>query len=272
MVNTASRPPAGNLATNPTLLVQARTRFSFKLRRKVSKPVPGKPTSEEGRVFDDLLASLQQHTSDAEEPADEPVQVATSPLIASLLPLTFAQSRRDIRERREGFEMGGGPPTPFAIRAQTLLPLDIAFEREDIRRRHEPFESPKTLTRAGILSTTPLAHTETPVLGFGLSPDRTTRRSAVLSTSASHPGPDRVCSIASAPSVYSPSRSCIDPSAIDLSGAAEESWSYDSLVAVYSENSCSDDASSVHMILENLTSSSFDEESFIRMAEDCVGW
>lgn len=271
MVNTASRPSAGNLATNPTLLVQARTRFSFKLRRKVSKPVPGKPTSEEGRVFDDLLASLQQHASDAEGPSDEPVQ-AISPLIASLLPLPFAQRRRDIRERREGFEMGGGPPTPFAIRAQTLLPLDIAFEREDIRRRHERFESPKILTRASILSTTPLAHTETPVLGFGLSPDRITRTSPALSTSASHPGPGRVCSIASTPSVYSPSRSCIEPSAIDPSGAAEESWSYDSLVAVYSENSCSDDASSVHMILENLTSSSFDEESFIRMAEDCVGW
>ncbi|OJT01742.1 hypothetical protein TRAPUB_7798 [Trametes pubescens] len=277
MVNATPKPPAGSLPTHPSFLVQARSRLSFKLRRKVSKPVPGKPTSEE-RVFHDLTSatSPQQHAGDAEDPSAEPVKVP-SPLIASLVPLPFAQQRRDIRERREGFEMSGGSPTPFAIRAQTLLPLNVAFEREDIRRRHERFESPKTISHTSILSTTPVAGADTFGLGLGLSPDRTARRSAALSISASHPQAGHSCSIDSAPSIYSPTRNYIDPSAIDQSTAAEESWSYDSLVAVYSsENSCSDDCSgdagNVQMMLENLTSSSFDEESFIRMAEDCVGW
>ncbi|KAI0937581.1 hypothetical protein AcW1_001575 [Taiwanofungus camphoratus] len=58
-----------------------------------------------------------------------------------LIPLSFAQRRNDIRRRIEGFEMAFEPEfIPFALRTQTLIPLRDAHAREDIRRRGEGFE------------------------------------------------------------------------------------------------------------------------------------
>ncbi|PIL27579.1 hypothetical protein GSI_10730 [Ganoderma sinense ZZ0214-1] len=62
-----------------------------------------------------------------------------------LIRLSFAQCRRDIRWRQEGFEMSANAsedPTPFALRTQTLVPLSVAYSRDDIRRRNEAFEAP----------------------------------------------------------------------------------------------------------------------------------
>ncbi|KAM5533882.1 hypothetical protein V8D89_012422 [Ganoderma adspersum] len=62
-----------------------------------------------------------------------------------LIRLSFAQCRRDIRWRKEGFEMSANAtedPTPFALRTQTLVPLSVAYSRDDIRRRDEAFEAP----------------------------------------------------------------------------------------------------------------------------------
>ena len=62
-----------------------------------------------------------------------------------LIRLSFAQRRRDIRWRKEGFEMSANAtedPTPFALRTQTLVPLSVAYSRDDIRRRDEAFEAP----------------------------------------------------------------------------------------------------------------------------------
>ncbi|KAI0826543.1 hypothetical protein BC628DRAFT_1320016 [Trametes gibbosa] len=192
------------------------------------------------------------------------------PPTVSFLPLSFAQSRRDIRERKEGFEMERNS-TPFAIRAHSLIPLDVAFARDDIRRRYIGSESPTTLTS----SPSPLNHDDTAAAGWkdsiSNSPMRTPLKPMFFVPATS---PNSGSPAPSTPSVYSPSRSWIDMSKEDSSGGnADISWSYDSLVAVYSkENGYSDDEGSGEKMLASLSSDSFDEASFIRMAEDCLGW
>ncbi|KAI0372024.1 hypothetical protein BV20DRAFT_137903 [Pilatotrama ljubarskyi] len=188
-----------------------------------------------------------------------PVQPISS-LTSSLLPLSFAQSRRDIRERKEGFEMStSSDPIPFALRTQTLLPLDVAYSREDIRRRHEQFEV------GGVLD------------------DTYERRQRVLNAQSPRTPPATSTSQPSfqtgesSPSVYSQSRSWIDLSALRNSALLDESMSFESLVAVYSSRSLlaeslAADASSPRRILASASSSSFDEESFMRMAEGLLGW
>ena len=60
----------------------------------------------------------------------------------ALIPLSFAQSRRDIRTRNEGFEMKRDVPqslTPSL--SHNLIPLQTAQAREDIRCRREGFET-----------------------------------------------------------------------------------------------------------------------------------
>ena len=37
--------------------------------------------------------------------------------------------------------------TPFALRTQTLVPLSVAYSRDDIRRRNEGFEAPAVYTQ-----------------------------------------------------------------------------------------------------------------------------
>ncbi|EMD31915.1 hypothetical protein CERSUDRAFT_99901 [Gelatoporia subvermispora B] len=57
----------------------------------------------------------------------------------SLIPLSSAQSRADIRRRDEGFEMKQEPP--FAVQTQNLISLGEAQAREEIRRRLKVFEA-----------------------------------------------------------------------------------------------------------------------------------
>lgn len=60
----------------------------------------------------------------------------------ALIPLSFAQSRRDIRTRNEGFEMKSNVSqslTPSL--SHNLIPLQTAQAREDIRCRREGFET-----------------------------------------------------------------------------------------------------------------------------------
>ena len=37
--------------------------------------------------------------------------------------------------------------TPFVLRTQTLVPLSVAYSRDDIRRRNEGFEAPAIYTQ-----------------------------------------------------------------------------------------------------------------------------
>ena len=183
-------------------------------------------------------------------------------LTASLLPLSFAQQRRDIRERQEGFEMRGDP-TPFAVRSQTLLPLNVAFARDDIRRRHEGFES-----RISPQSARPLT-TDAPNQPSRVHSPSPRSPAGPLSTSTSHYSH---LTGYSTPSVYSQSRSWNDISIANNTISSVDSHSFASLVAAYSSRSVSSD----HLEPEDARSfpstSSIDEESFMRIAETSLGW
>ncbi|KAI0711230.1 hypothetical protein C8Q76DRAFT_735760 [Earliella scabrosa] len=171
----------------------------------------------------------------------------------SLLRLSFAQCRKDIRWRKEGFEMADSDAEciPFALRTHTLVPLDIAYARSDIRRRQEEYES-----RAVSLDVNPK------------QPRPPSTRISLLSTSLSCP---TISNRSTLPSVYS------HPSfrfSLDDDDLLDEA---DSIIEVYevyhalplhdlgymsgSDNTAAD-----------LTSSSFDEDSFLRMAERSLDW
>ncbi|KAI0635240.1 hypothetical protein C8Q77DRAFT_691264 [Trametes polyzona] len=338
-------------------------RLSFKPRKTSPKLATGNPASEKRRIPNVHYATPTPPIGSSADfmpniPMKPPcTPIKSTPLTASLVPLDFAQRRRDIRERKEGFEMLKDR-TPFAVRTQNLLPLDVAFARDDIRRRGEHFEAPRPsgcrgsaprhvvsldepaetnsmhadsesgrprqtsiLARVHPLPPTPPRSTPSEEAGTArritMVPQRSrsqaeisgsihasvnaihlqdddcdqpppspkvdtappaTPRSPVLSVSTSDPcvqGTD------SSRSVYSCSRSWVDLSLLEASIDPQESWSYDSLVAVYSsENSILAEAvggggnrsSPGRDILRALSTSTFDEESFIRMAEEHLGW
>ncbi|KAI0674374.1 hypothetical protein C8Q78DRAFT_1076012 [Trametes maxima] len=234
-------------------------RFSLKLRKPSYKSVH---VSSDGVAAAPSILCIpppQQPQEGLERPGraavvELPIPASTPLFTASLLPLSFAQSRRDIRERKEGFEMGRDA-IPFAVRTQALLPLNVAFAREDIRRRHEGFEAPDDASDAS-----PHAPIATPALS---------RR---LSVSVSHPS---FCTRGSTPSVYSHSiRSWNDLSGLEHPSVTHASGSFDSLVAAYANKTgdLQDDEACLERILASGSMSSFDEESFIRMAETCVDW
>ncbi|KAI0360606.1 hypothetical protein OH77DRAFT_1418586 [Trametes cingulata] len=263
--------PGAAKSSNPPPRLLSRlseARFSFKLRKSSSRLLHATLLSQKEHSLGATVnrpqerqeeATCRTATSTASLGIVRPISSLTSSLTSSLLPLSFAQSRRDIRERKEGFEMSrSADPIPFAIRTQTLLPLDIAYAREDIRRRDEQFQSTHTLDNIHERRT--------------LFPDADAPRTPT--TSVSHPS---VLTGESSPSVYSQSRSWIDLSALDDSAAIEDSLSFESLVAVYSSRSLqaeaqNADASSPRRILASASSGSFDEESFMRMAESVLGW
>ncbi|KAI0777748.1 hypothetical protein BD413DRAFT_640441 [Trametes elegans] len=198
------------------------------------------------------------------------IQPSSSLTHCSLIPLSFAQRRRDIRHRREGFETGG-PPTPFAVRTHTLLPLDVAYAREDIRRREEAFE---LRVVAHALAADPDARGDGCSRGAAVAlahpPPPSTPR--MLSCSGSRLG---LQASPSSPSVYSP-----DGEEATSPVVLEPSWSFDSLVAVYTNRSCYGDddlddsggeRSCSHVAVSG-SAVSFDEDSFMRMAERDLGW
>ncbi len=173
----------------------------------------------------------------------------------ALVSLSFAQARKDIRWRQEGFEMASSDPhpIPFALRTHMLVPLDIAYARDDIRRRTETFESRPLPVDAD----RPPGRTSYPM------------PPALLSPSPSYPTIHTYQS--TLPSVYS-----------------QHSWNEDeetkgvedTVTAVYEAynnltlhelgyGAASDEAVAG---LTSLRASSFDEESFLRMAEDSLGW
>ncbi|RPD65595.1 hypothetical protein L226DRAFT_609582 [Lentinus tigrinus ALCF2SS1-7] len=176
--------------------------------------------------------------------------LASAPTVSlALVSLPFAQCRKDIRWRKEGFEMASSDPdaVPFAIRTHTLVPLDTAYERDDIRRRNEAFES----------------------------------RSLSVNSN------DQRVSPPASPTVRPPSPPC--PTIHNYQSA---------LPSVYSRYSWNDEVTkeeedtvtAVYEVYRGLTlfelgygvasdeavmgaaSVSFDEESFLRMAEDSLGW
>ncbi|KAL7284140.1 hypothetical protein ACG7TL_001421 [Trametes sanguinea] len=237
-------------------------RFSRRIRRLTSKsaplaPAPGRHLPSE--LFDPLAPSDAISTGHPcnVDPAVLAEHVPTL-LTTSLLPLSYAQRRRDIRERREGFEMNGDP-TPFAIGSQALLPLDIAFTRDDIRRRHEGFE----------------AKPSPPILACSAGDDApgcadlatsSVRSSACLSSFPS--------SHSTASSIYSRYYALPDaesPGAESPHPYAETCPSQSS-VATHSDGSIYSDCDCGSYKTSLISTSSFDEESFIRMAETSLGW
>ncbi|KAH9852562.1 hypothetical protein C2E23DRAFT_188367 [Lenzites betulinus] len=239
--------------------------FSIKLRKISAKLALVASVPEKRRITGPIqpistVPTLSQGTLDLNDLTSTHTSVPLPPTV-SLLPLSFAQRRRDIRERKEGFEMEKNP-TPFAVRTQPLIPLDVAFTRNDIRRRHVEAEAPSSL-----------GHDNSAALRGSMSELPTwTPRTPVLSMPTT--SPDSGSPAQSTPSAYSQSRSWIDPShRASTTGSADMSWSYDSLVAVYSNgNGMSDEEDGAEKFLADHSSSSFDEASFMRMAEDCLGW
>ncbi|OCH93316.1 hypothetical protein OBBRIDRAFT_832709 [Obba rivulosa] len=159
-----------------------------------------------------------------------------------LIPLSSARSRTDIRRRREGFEMEHDPP--FAVQTQRLISLEEAQGRDDIRRRREAFET--------------------------VAP----RDSLQIDTSKSTPrmGPTDgsifFTAAASEPSVYS--------LRISLDGSTRSATLEDSFreVAEIRKALAEAAAGSAHSSeADESPNSSFDEESFLRMAASLrLGW
>lgn len=255
------------------------SRCSQRISRRIQlrfSPKPVRPTlrhSQSTKVYlTDKSCSLPAgHIDTAQPPIDNfpttlPIQrsplTRTSNLTASLLPLSFAQQRRDIRERQEGFEMRGDP-TPFAVRSQTLLPLDVAFARDDIRRRHEEFETHISPDSAPAPAMDALNHFSRVFRTGPMSPPGSLNISA---PHRSHPAGS------SPSSVYSQSRSWIDLSIPDDSISSADSHSFASLVAAYSSRSVTSDHFEPDEARSFPSTSSFDEESFMRIAETSLGW
>ncbi|KAI0646372.1 hypothetical protein C8Q79DRAFT_926350 [Trametes meyenii] len=237
-------------------------RFSLKIR---------KPSSKSTRTATDGISGIpsvccippHEDTNDSGRASVVGISAAATPPLftSSLLPLSLAQSRKDIRERKEGFEMSQDT-IPFAIRTQTLLPLNVAFAREDIRRRHEGYEAPADASDAS--PHRPIAALETS--------DVLALVSTRLSVSVSQPS---FHSRGSTLSVYSHNtRSWNDLSGLEHSSDIHALGSFDSLVAAYANKTgdSQNDEAGLGRVLASGSTSSFDEESFMRMAEACVDW
>lgn len=179
-------------------------------------------------------------------PPPLPTASLPSPLPAiSLLRLSFAQSRKDIRWRKEGFEMTSSDADniPFALRTHTLVPLDIAYARNDIRRRDEAFES--RIFPMDVVS--PRKHIST--------------STSLLSASLSCPTIDDQMTL---PSIYSLPSFTLD----------------DSILAVYEVYSALSLYELGYMVAADCEvavdvsahSDTFDGESFLRMVERSLGW
>lgn len=150
---------------------------------------------------------------------------------------------------------GDSDAVPFAVRTHTLVPRDIAFARDDIRRRNEAFESRSLVAKTDSEATRVLPPT----------------LSAVLSPSSPALGPAMRTYQSTLLSVYSQT-SCDDeniPEGIE-----------DTVTAVYDlyngftlyelgYGAASDEAVAG---LASICLSSFDEESFLRVAEHSLGW
>ncbi|KAI9063565.1 hypothetical protein FKP32DRAFT_1676277 [Trametes sanguinea] len=236
-------------------------RFSRRIRRLTSRSAPLAPAPGRhlpGELFD---PQAPPDTISARKPSDiDPAAFAEcvpTLLTTSLLPLSYAQRRRDIRERREGFEMSGDP-TPFAIRSQALLPLDVAFTRDDIRRRHEGFEAnpaPASLNTS--------------------SGDDITGRADLSTASILSP-----TSLSSVPSCHSTASSIYSryyelpgtSSGAESPGPCADAHPSQSSVDVHSDGSVYSECDCGSYKTSLISTSSFDEESFIRMAETSLGW
>ncbi|KAI1798137.1 hypothetical protein LXA43DRAFT_1088274 [Ganoderma leucocontextum] len=149
----------------------------------------------------------------------------------SLIRLSFAQCRRDIRWRKEGFEMSANATedtTPFALRSHTLVPLSVAYSRDDIRRRNEAFEAapdhvqPNEVQEDAQVSTPPQR-----VAG----PMEPPPRNEVLTL------PPTTCSRNSTYSTFGPiySRSIYARPSFALSASDDLSFLDDTVIAVYEE-------------------------------------
>ncbi|KAI0711194.1 hypothetical protein C8T65DRAFT_727197 [Cerioporus squamosus] len=184
-------------------------------------------------------------------PSPPPAPAASLALVS----LSFAQSRKDIRWRKEGFEMASSDPDviPFAIRTHTLVPLDIAYARDDIRRRTETFESRPLPISANHL------------------PARTSCSAAPTMPSSSPSRPTIHAYQSTLPSVYSQSSWNEDE---ETKGAEDTVTAvyevYNGLTPYELGYGATSDEAVVGMT--SISLSSFDEASFLRMAEDSLGW
>ncbi|OBZ78092.1 hypothetical protein A0H81_02340 [Grifola frondosa] len=175
-----------------------------------------------------------------------------------LLPLSFAQRRTDIRDRKEGFEMAS-ESSPFAVRTQTLIPLQDAFARDDIRRRGEGFE---------------IADGRRYGVGAGvLCEPMNSGTNIGIHDGSSLPSGANISAVSTISSFYSLG-SWVEfgfdyPEDVDFDFSHTTMFTHDELTGV----SVADDISSCyHHPQELVTStSSFDEESFLRMAAS-LGW
>ncbi|KZT10472.1 uncharacterized protein LAESUDRAFT_426636 [Laetiporus sulphureus 93-53] len=105
--------------------------------------IDGAKLSERAYVYETPLASVREDQAfRSEHHCTQSVPLHCEPTVPqhfSLVSLTSAQCRNDIRRRVEGFEMAR-IDSASRTRDPQLIPLKDAFFRDDIRRRGEGFE------------------------------------------------------------------------------------------------------------------------------------
>ncbi len=152
-----------------------------------------------------------------------------------LIRLSFAQRRRDIRWRQEGFEMFANAtedPTPFALRYHTLVPLSVAYSRDDIRRRNEAFEAPPDhIPPNEVREVVSEQQVSTPPLERHTGPKEPSHNEATLAP------PPNPCSRNSTFSTFGPiySRSIYARPSFARSADDDLSFLDDTVIAVYEE-------------------------------------
>jgi len=247
-----------------TLLTKSRTHAGHRYSRLA--PVQEKPAgpyrhqrshSAWKNTISRALSNLGTAATTSRLPEQHTIQGAP-PADPSLL-----QRLQEVNTAREGLE-NYGPRTrleipkeisAFAVQTQTLIPLRDALNRDDIRRRDEGFElaeAKQSRRRGGVYLGSRRRITSSVVSGASSSDLPATTVLPALPSAAS-----------TLPSIYSTaSWEGFDVAPFDVSGEIEMSALFDADMDSLHGRLCG---------LADLAETSFDEETFLRMASE-IGW